>query len=147
MRGEVRVCPNPDCPDLEATGSPGEYVSGIQVCPYCGAELVDPACLDRVDARSSVASERTVGTPPEPVFESNDPAEIQIARSILEGAGIPIMTTNDSQSDRVLPGFDPFRFMRGARSAVFWVPAEFAEEARALLTEVDPDDGGDTTPD
>ena len=81
----------------------------------------------------------------EPVFQSDDPAEIQIARSILDGAGIPSVTTNDSASDRILPGFDPFRFMRGARAAVFWVPVDLAEEARALLTEVAPDDDGDAT--
>lgn len=142
MKRAVVVCPNPECPDLEATGVPGEYVSGTEVCPYCGAELVAPAWIDRLDARSTGASRETNAGPPEPVFESDDPAEIQIARSILEGAGIPSTTTHDSASDRALPGFDPFRFMGGVRAAVFWVPADRADEARALLTEVAPDDEG-----
>ena len=139
------VCPNPDCPDLEASGVRGEYVSGTGVCPYCGTELVDPTRFD-VHEREGKARTAGSGDPElEPVFESDDPAEIQIARSILEGAGIPCVTTNDSASDRVLPGFDPFRFMRGARAAVFWVPADLAEEARALLTEVAPGDDGEAT--
>ena len=145
MQRTVVVCPNPDCPDLEASGVRGEYVFGTGVCPYCGAELVDPAWFDAQERGGKAPTAGSGGPELEPVFESDDPAEIQIARSILDGAGIPTVTTNDSASDRVLPGFDPFRFMRGARAAVFWVPVDFADEARALLTEVAPDDDGDAT--
>jgi hypothetical protein len=136
------TCPNPECPDLEGSGVRGEYVAGTTVCPYCGTTLVefhpvaDPAGVPRDD---SGRSERTL----EPVFQSEDPAEVQIVRTILDGAEIPYSTSHDTASDRVLPGFDPFRFARGSRDAVFWVPAEFAEEARALLTEVEPE--GDET--
>ena len=34
-------CSNPECPDFEETGSHGEYVEGISVCPYCGSNLVE----------------------------------------------------------------------------------------------------------
>ena len=34
-------CPNPECPDFKETGSPGEYVEGITICPFCGSELVE----------------------------------------------------------------------------------------------------------
>ena len=33
-------CPNPDCPDREVTGRPGEYVDTVVRCPFCGVELV-----------------------------------------------------------------------------------------------------------
>jgi len=137
------VCPNPECPDLDGSGVRGEYVFGTPSCPFCGSALVE--------SHPGTTSVESPGESPgggrdpklEPVFETDDPAEIQIVRTILDGAGIPHTTTHDSASDRVLPGFDPFRFMRGSRDAVFWVPEERAEEARALLTEVDPpDDGG-----
>ncbi len=136
------VCPNPECPDLEASGIRGEYVAGTERCPYCGVDLVDSAWINGQEAVTTSPASESEGPGLEPVFQSDDPAEIQIARSILEGADIPSVTTNDSASDRVLPGFDPFRFMRGSRDAVFWVPADRAEEARALLTEVAPDEDG-----
>ncbi|MBN1382701.1 MAG: hypothetical protein JXA41_13600 [Deltaproteobacteria bacterium] len=34
-------CPNPECPDFKETGVPGEYVTGVTVCPYCGSYLVE----------------------------------------------------------------------------------------------------------
>jgi hypothetical protein len=140
MRRAVVVCPNPECPDLEATGVPGEYVFGTEVCPYCGAQLVDPAWSEAAEEGSAAPSAGDTEPQLEAVFSSDDPSEIHVVRSILDGAGIPILTTHDSTSDRVLPGFDPTRFMRGSRGAVFWVPADRAEEARALLTEVAPDE-------
>jgi len=102
--------------------------------------LVDSSWVEGQGNATTPRAPESRGSHLEPVFQSDDPAEIQIARSILEGAEIPSFTTNDSASDRVLPGFDPFRFMRGSREAVFWVPADRAEEARTLLTEVAPDE-------
>lgn len=139
MNESAVVCPNPECPDLEASGIRGEYVAGTERCPYCGAALVDSSWVEGQGDATTMPAPESKGPQLEPVFQSDDPAEIQIARSILEGAEIHSFTTNDSASDRVLPGFDPFRFMRGSRDAVFWVPADRAEEARALLTEVAPD--------
>jgi hypothetical protein len=144
MSETTMVCPNPECPDLDGSGVRGEYVIGTSVCPYCGTAL--EARRGESPNGPRVGSGEPGQDPKlEPVFQTDDPAEIQIVRTILDGADIPNTTTHDSASDRVLPGFDPFRFLRGSRDAVFWVPAEFAEEARALLTEAEPDesDGGD----
>ena len=100
---------------------PGGLWSARRVCVW---HRCVPVLRGRARGPCVVRCSRTWGEGPdrglrrpelEPVFESDDPAEIQIARSILDGAGIPTVTTNDSASDRVLPGFDPFRFMRGAR--------------------------------
>jgi hypothetical protein len=140
MPEATMVCPNPECPDLDGSGAPGEYVVGTTVCPYCSTPLVE--ARREPDPSSPTIEPKASEQDPklEPVFQTDDPAEIQIVRTILNGADIPHTTTHDSASDRVLPGFDPFRFLRGSRDAVFWVPAKFAEEARALLTEVDPID-------
>jgi hypothetical protein len=140
MLEATMVCPNPECPDLDGSGVPGEYVVGTTACPYCGTPLVE--ARPESDASRATIEPKVPDQRPElePVFQTDDPAEIQIVRTILSGADIPHTTTHDSASDRVLPGFDPFRFLRGSRDAVFWVPAEFAEEARALLTETDPVD-------
>ncbi len=146
MIGNTMVCPNPECPDLDATGARGEYVAGTERCPYCGTALVPASTMDGVDGALEDQGDDPGAADLVPVFSSEDPAEIQIIRSILRGADIPHQTTHDSASDRVLPGFDPFRIiMRGSRDAVFWVPADRADEARALLTEIEAD--GDEEPD
>jgi len=143
MSEMTMVCPNSECPDLDATGARGEYVVGTELCPYCGTALVAASALEPDGDHAANGGDEVASTDLEPVFSSEDPAEIQIVRSILRGADIPHQTTHDSASDRVLPGFDPFRFMRGSRDAVFWVPANRVEEARALLTEVAPGEDPD----
>ena len=50
MIGNTMVCPNPECPDLDATGARGEYVAGTERCPYCGTALVPASTMDGVDA-------------------------------------------------------------------------------------------------
>lgn len=147
MIENTMVCPNPECPDLDATGARGEYVVGTERCPYCGTALVAASAMEPGGGRSAIGGDEAASTDLEPIFSSEDPAEIQIVRSILRGADIPHQTTHDSATDRVLPGFDPFRFMRGSRDAVFWVPADRAEEARALLTEIEPGEDPDSSKD
>ncbi len=147
MKESTLVCPNPECPDLEASGVHGEYLAGTELCPYCSTPLVDSSWLD--EGGASVAEPRIDPGDQEleAVFTTEDPAEIQIVRSILQGADIPYLTSHDSASDRVLPGFDPFRFMGRSKDAVFWVAPDRAEEARALLTEVDPGEDPDPSKD
>ncbi len=33
-------CPNPECPDFQEDGVPGEYIDTMTACPKCGATLV-----------------------------------------------------------------------------------------------------------
>ena len=74
------------------------------------------------------------------MFETSDPSEAPIIRSILKGADIPFIARPGNRGDKL--GF--FRaesqFAPGAGLVRFWVPSARAEEARALLTEVEPTD-------
>ena len=143
MKEHTVACPNPECPDLEASGVHGEYLAGTELCPYCGTRLVESSWLNEENVPSPKARVEPGSQDLEAIFTTDDPAEIQIVRSILQGADIPYFTSHDSASDRVLPGFDPFRFIGGSKDAVFWVSPERAEEARALLTEADPGEDPD----
>ena len=132
------ICPNPECPDQLHSGAPGEYVDGVTTCPVCGEALVTAS---EWEMRSFQPTETgAVLTEPEleAVFETNDPSEVPVIRSILEGADIPC-TTRPGRRDARLGLFRPeSQFAPGSGLVRFWVPADRAEEARALLTEVDP---------
>ena len=134
-------CPNPDCPDFQATGVHGEYVAGVPDCPYCGERLVESLPTEGGMASTTLfdAPRPPVDEELEEVIESSDPSEVPVIKSILEGAGIPNLIRGEEE-------FDSFR---GAKSAFplnprggvgrFLVPASRAEEARALLTQTEPE--------
>lgn len=131
-------CANPDCPDFVATGTHGEFVAGVTRCPYCREPLVErlpePAWSSMPDGIPEPIAE------PEPVCETSDPAEAEIIKSILTGAEIPFVLRGEEQFKAFRGGHAAFRFNPRAGALVFLVPAERAEEARALLTEVEPDE-------
>ncbi len=78
-------CPNRKCPDVEATGVPGEYRDELRTRPVCGATLVpdepteDPGGAPEGGPAGSAALE--------PVVETETSAEAGIVCSILDGAG------------------------------------------------------------
>jgi hypothetical protein len=121
-------CPNPECPDLVQAGVRGEYVDTITVCPACGSYLV--ATIEEADPQ--LAAQRGAGEP-EPVFFTEEPTEIPIIKSILDGAGIPYSAEGDEHFDAFRGGLSPLRFNPLSGSVTFYVPANLAEEARALL--------------
>jgi hypothetical protein len=131
-------CANPDCPDFVATGRHGEFVAGVDRCPYCHEPLVER--LVGPDGAPLPAGSLEPPSEPEPVHETSDPAEVEIIKSILAGADIPFLIRGHEQFKAFRGGHAAFRFNPGAGTVVFLVPAERAEEARALLTEVEPDD-------
>lgn len=134
-------CPNPDCPDHVATGTPGEYRSDVEICPVCGTTLVHalpdgwPGTAE--DPGREGRGRRRWSGEPEPVFECTDPAEVPVVKSILDGAGIPYVTRGEETFDAWHGGRSPLRFSPRAGIIVFVVPADLAEEALALLQEVD----------
>jgi len=75
------------------------------------------------------------------VLETSDPAEFEIVKSILAGAGIPFLVQGHEQFKAFRGGHAAFRFNPRAGALVFLVPAERAEEARALLTATEPTEG------
>jgi hypothetical protein len=127
-------CVNPECPDFLATGAHGEFVAGVTACPYCRQPLVDR--IDDGAPPPHLAPDPSAE--PEPVLETSDPAELEIVKSILAGAGIPFLVQGLEQYKAFRGGHAPFRFNPRAGALVFLVPAERAEEARALLTGAEP---------
>ena len=127
-------CTNPECPDFLATGAHGEFVAGVTTCPYCRQPLA--AMLE--DGGPPPDLEPDPSSEPEAVLETSDPAELEIVKSILAGAGIPFLVRGHEQYKAFRGGHAAFRFNPKAGALVVLVPAERAEEARALLTEVEP---------
>jgi hypothetical protein len=142
------ICPNPECLDYVASGTPGEYVDGVTVCPVCGEALMSASEWEMrssaPSANGGVVAEPAVAEPElEAVFATSDPSEVAVIRSILQGAEIPC-TTRPGHRDGRLGFFRPeSQFAPGTGLVRFWVPADRAEEARALLTEVEPTGGGE----
>jgi Putative prokaryotic signal transducing protein len=127
-------CTNPDCPDFLATGAHGEFVAGVTTCPYCRQPLA--ATLE--DGGPTPAFEPDPSSEPVVLLETSDPAELEIVKSILTGAEIPFLVRGHEQYAAFRGGHAAFRFNPRAGALVFLVPAQRAEEARALLTEVEP---------
>lgn len=127
-------CSNSECPDFLATGTHGEFVAGVTTCPYCRQPLVDT--ID--DGALPPGREPDPSTEPEPVLETSDPAELEIVKSILAGVGIPFLVQGHEQFKAFSGGHTAFRFNPRAGAVVILVPAERAEEARALLTATEP---------
>lgn len=72
----------------------------------------------------------------ETVLETIDAAEASIVRSLLESAGIPYLTRNSDTYDAFRGAFRGTVFSSRGRPVIFLVPADRADDARALL---DPD--------
>jgi hypothetical protein len=109
-----------------------EYREGFTHCTDCDVDLIEPP------------------PPPEPppqidlvqVFESGNPALIPVIESLFEDAGIEYMTK--SEPIQHLFGWGTFgsnlNYVIGP--VQFLVRAEDAEQARALITPLDPSDPG-----
>ena len=133
-------CPNNDCPDFVGSGLRAEYRPDIAVCPYCGTPLVARRPADAEPAEDGLPAKPRVGDDEvmEPVVEASDLAEIAVIKSLLDGAGIPYLALGEER-------FDAFRrlfaggslFNPRSRGVVFVVPERMAEEARALLDELE----------
>ncbi len=67
------------------------------------------------------------------VFESIDPAEVSIIKSLLEGAGIAYLTRGEDQYDAFRGAFRGTVFNPHGRPVTFLIPASIANEARLLL--------------
>jgi hypothetical protein len=70
------------------------------------------------------------------VFESGDPALIPLVRSLLDSAGIPFVTKGEGIQDLFGWGRMPGGFSVVAGPVTFQVDEEDAEEARALLEDL-----------
>ena len=79
---------------------------------------------------------------PKAVFETVDPTEVAIIKSLFEGAGIPYVTQGEDLYDAFRGAFRGTVFSPLGRPVVFLVPARRATDARLLLEEAErPDEG------
>jgi len=131
-------CPNRECPDFVQTGFHAEFVAGVTVCPACGAYLVD-RLPDNSDDSDVLEKEPRPDTEVEPVFETGDPTEVTVVRSLLEASGVPYVTLGAESFDTFRGGRSPMSFNPTSGSVIFLVPRQVAEHARALLAEVEGD--------
>lgn len=70
----------------------------------------------------------------EAVFESMDPSEVIVVRSLLDSAGIQYLIRGEDRFDAFPGAFRGTVFSRKGRPVVFLVDPEDAADARALLS-------------
>lgn len=110
------------CPECRS-----EYVEGVTACVDCGCPLVPT--LPPIETRAS----RT--EPVITVFEACDEAQVLLARSLLEDAGISYLTKNDRLQDLFGAGrIGGFNHIVGP--VTFQVLASQADAAREILFEL-----------
>ena len=110
------------CPQCEE-----EYAWDVMVCPVCDVDTVDE--LPRVGPEPTPDAELVR------VLVTGDAGLIAIARSLLEGEQIDFFVRGEGLQDLFgLGRVTSYSFAMGA--AEFWVRAEDADNARALLQDL-----------
>lgn len=69
-------------------------------------------------------------------------ALVPLAKSMLDGAGIPFCTRNELTQDLIGWGRFGAMFNPLVGMVEFWVPQDQVEAARRVLGELEPEDGG-----
>ncbi|MEZ5331971.1 MAG: hypothetical protein R2991_07920 [Thermoanaerobaculia bacterium] len=77
------------------------------------------------------------------VFETDDPAVLPVAKSLLESSGLPHILQGEEAFGQLPVSHMGGPFVQGGMAVRFLVPAGFAEEASALFSDIDPDDDAD----
>lgn len=111
-----------------------EFVPGIAACPDCEVQLVAQAIADAPPVATAIAG-------PEIVFASGRPELIAVGTSVLRSAGIDCVTSGEHVQELLGWGRFPFGDNLAMGPVRILVSADDAEDARALLAEVQrPDD-------
>jgi hypothetical protein len=74
------------------------------------------------------------------VFETDDPAVLPVAKSLLESSGLPHVLQGEGAFGQLPVSHIGGPFAAKGMAVRFLVPAENAEEARELFSEIEPDD-------
>lgn len=78
----------------------------------------------------------------EVVFESIDPVEVAIVKSLLESSEIPFLIRGEDEYDAFRGALRTMFYNPRGRPVEFLVPADMADDVRRLLDEAgDPADG------
>lgn len=109
------------CPSCE-----GEFRDGVTLCPDCGVELVVELEAPPHDTR-----------PLEVVYSTDEPQLLPVVRSLLDETDIPYAIRGE-ETLGMFPGAGiGLAIDSKAHAAQVMVPADRAEEARELLSELD----------
>ena len=128
-------CPNRECPDFVETGFHSEFVASVTVCPSCREYLVE-RLPEEDEMADAPPREPRRDTDVEPVFESWDPSEVMVVKTLLDSAGFPYVTLGAESFDTFHGGRSPMKFSPTSGSVFFLVPKGLADRARELLSEV-----------
>jgi hypothetical protein len=74
------------------------------------------------------------------VFETDDPAVLPVAKSLLESSGLPHFLQGDEAFGQLPVSHLGGPFVKHGMAVRFLVPSEYAEEALELFTAVESDD-------
>lgn len=74
------------------------------------------------------------------VFETDDPAVLPVAKSLLESSGLPHFLQGEEAFGQLPVSHMGGPFVEGGMAVRFLVPSEFAEEAVELFAGVDSDE-------
>jgi hypothetical protein len=118
------------CPECRS-----EYREGFTKCSDCGVDLVSALPTERHPTPDNIALV--------PVFESSDEAEMMVARSLLDGAGIAYFVENDRLQNMLGAGrLGGGNLITGP--AVVVVREDEAADAAKLLDDLRADQAGET---
>ncbi len=122
-------CPNPNCPDVQESGEPGEYRDDVRACPKCGAELVPGTpSAERDGAGTGPEGDAEPDGPLVAVASFNYRQDAELAASFLQANGVEAGVFGDDCG-----GTDP-RVGFSSRARVM-VPEGQARLAATLLEE------------
>jgi hypothetical protein len=127
----MRTCPNPTCPDRVHLGLAGEYVDSVEVCPRCGASLLEavPTDRDRAASHAKDAELKMVC-----VLRTTDEGLAALVKSLFDGDNIRYVVKGEGLQDLLGWGrIGGFNYVVGP--AEFLVHHDDADRARSLLTE------------
>lgn len=115
------------CPECR-----GEFRDEIIRCPDCGVDLVAEWALEKEEPERD-------HSPPVTVLSTADLAELAVAKSLLEEAGIPHAVWNE-RAIEVFPGSNAGSVLRDRHgNAELQVPATLVEQARQILEQLEID--------
>lgn len=121
-------CPNPDCPDLEASGVRGEYREGITLCPRCGEALVEHLASESAQVLQLVDGDIELET----VLVTADGTEATVVRSLLDSTDIPYVVNGAAGQDYLGLGLAGIGVI-GRGGVAFRVRTQDVETVRGLL--------------
>ena len=126
-------CPNPDCPHVDGTAEPAEYLAGVTSCHDCGTSLVKTR--PNWPEEEQFQYEEFI-----PVKEVLRAGLVPFVESLLQSADIRFFI----KGERVQDFFGWGRFGTGfsiiTGPPVVYVEPAKADEARELLADVSPGD-------